>query len=118
MSDLKGLTRKSLESSYENMEKRLMAENMKCAQIKVRLRSLIPLIANEVKGQAKRQVNGKIRALIAWLDESAQFQFIEELDKKGPVKLVTFNNIWIGLLCFIVGVSAGTCVALIVAVGK
>jgi len=111
MSELKKLTRKSLESAFATQEKRLMAENMKTSVVRERLRALIPMVSSEVNGQAKREINGKIRALVQWIEGNAQFQFVEELDAAGPVVLNTRSNWVVGLFVGIAGLFFGAFLA-------
>jgi len=102
VNELKVLTRKSLESVFRTQYSQLQAEVLKGTCIKDRLKELIPIIALNCDGETKQEVNGRIRALLVWLDGNSQFQFQNDLKGK-PDLIVSYSNLYWGLVGIIIG---------------
>lgn len=113
MSELTKLTRKTLESVFRVQSRQLMAETMKNEAVKDRVKDLISAVPNiltyEVNERPdqynkvmKNEINGRLRALLVWLDGKSQFQFMAETEQMNDKIIITsYSNLYWGMGGFI-----------------
>ena len=121
MNELKLLTRKTLESTFRVQYRQLVAEKMKVGVIKDRIKGLIRFNMTKIKEceenanrntdfdllsnirNSKNEINGRLRALLAWLDGNSQFQFQKETKDIKPTIKVSYGNLYWGICGILLG---------------
>ena len=121
MNELKNLTRKTLESTLRVQTRRLVAEKMKIDVMVERIKGLIKFNMNKIREceqnanrdtdfdllrsmkNSKNEINGRLRALLVWLDGKSQFQFQKEIEKVDTNVKVSYGNLYWGICGLLLG---------------
>ena len=96
--ELSNLTRKTLESTFRVHYKQLVAEKMKIDVVIERIKEIIKIVPVILKHnkEVKNEINGRLRALLVWLDGKSQFQFQKEIENaKANIKVSYPNLYWL-----------------------
>lgn len=105
--ELSNLTRKTLESTFRVHYKQLVAEKMKIDVVIERIKEIIKIVPAILKyapnerptqdnEKMKQEINGRLRALLVWLDGKSQFQFQKEIENaKANIKVSYPNLYWL-----------------------
>ncbi len=92
--ELKDLTRKTLESTFRVQYRQLVAEKMKVGVMVDRIKEIIKVVPGNLSDESKKEVNGRLRALLVWLDGNSQFQFQKETKNIKPTIKVSYGNLY------------------------
>lgn len=103
--ELKNLTRKTLESTLRVQTRRLVAEKMKIDVMVERIKEIIKVVPVLLKHNkaVKNEINGRLRALLVWLDGKSQFQFQKEIEKVDTNVKVSYGNLYWGICGLLLG---------------